>query len=125
MGYRSNVALVFYTRKPDEVSLPALKLWFDENYPIAEAKGDWGAIIETVNDGFMVTYDDVKWYEGYDHPAAVDATLVKFTETFDADEDDKVAWEMVRIGEEPADIEQRNSQYCDWRLGVHREIHFN
>jgi hypothetical protein len=125
MGYRSDVKLVFYTRKPDEVSFTALKFWFDENYPIKDAEFDWGAKIESGDDWVTVSYEDVKWYEGYNHPSAVDAALNKFDHTFDANDTDTVAWEMVRVGEDPGDIEQRNSQYCDWRLGVSREIYFN
>jgi hypothetical protein len=125
MGYRSDVTLVFYTRLPSDVPFAALKLWFDENYPVKDAEFDWGAKVTSNDcDYVMVEYTDVKWYAGYDHPQAVDAAIEKFDETFDATGTDNVAYEMVRVGEETADIEQRYSEYCDWRLGVSREIEF-
>lgn len=131
MGYRSKVVFVFYTRHQDQVPFAALKLWFDENYPHKEAVTEWEARIETggyhdhTQDWIMVTYEDVKWYQGYNHVEAVDRAMQNFIDTFDANDRDSVAFESIRIGEETEDIEERRSDYADWRLGVRREIYFD
>ena len=125
MGYRSDVSIVFYTRKPDVVPFIALKVWFDENYPIREAMDEWHASLERVNDTFLlVTYKDVKWYDGYKHVGAVNEAILKFTETFNAHDTDNVAYEFVRIGEETHDIDEDSSLWCDYVLHVRREIIF-
>lgn len=91
-----------------------------------DAEYDWGAKIETDDQNWvMVSYEDVKWYDGYNHPAAVRAVINRFTDTFDANDTANVAWEMIRIGEDLGDIEHSYSEYCDWRLNVGRAIHFN
>jgi hypothetical protein len=125
MGYRSNVSIVFYTRKYKVVPFAALKLWFDENYPVKEAMTEWEAKVETGDDWIMVTYKGVKWYDDVTHVVAVDKAVETFVETFDAEDEDDVAYEFIRIGEEPDDIEDRHTAYCDWRLSVRREIIFD
>lgn len=125
MGYRSDVTIVFYTRTPTtDVPFAALKLWFDENYPTHEAIDEWGAKVELGDDFIMVTYEDVKWYDSYDHPARVGKAIDLFTDTFEANDHDKVAYETVRIGEEMEDIEMSASNYSDWRLDVSRTVNF-
>ena len=131
MGYRSAVPLAFYTRHQEAVPFAALKLWFDENYPHKEATTEWEAKIETggyndsPEDWIMVTYEDVKWYQGYTHVEAVDRAMRSFIDTFEANDKDNVAFEHIRIGEEPDDIEEVRTAYCDYRLGVRREIYFD
>lgn len=131
MGYRSEVTFVFYTRHQEAVPFAALKLWFDENYPHKEATTEWEAKIETggyndsPEDWIMVTYEDVKWYQGYTHVEAVDRAMRSFIDTFEANDKDNVAFEHIRIGEEPDDIEEVRTAYCDYRLGVRREVYFD
>ena len=124
MGYRSDVNIVFYTRKPDIIPFVAIKLWFDENYPREGAK-KWDAEIETGDDYVLVKYQDVKWYDGYEHVNAVNAAVDRFTKTFEADAHDDVAYEFTRIGEESTDIEEESSTWSDYRLRVRREIIFD
>ena len=127
MGYRSDVTVVFYTRRSsDPLPLPALKLWFDENYPIKEATTEWDAKIEVGKDWVMVRYHDVKWYSGYSHVGEVEEALERFTNTFESDSASApAAYEMLRIGEELNDIEHDHSSWCDWRLNARREIEFD
>jgi len=125
MGYRSDVTIIFYARgtSNDAGRNAILKLWFDENYPVMVAKDEWCAIIRHKDDAIIVDYEDVKWYDGYVHPREVDAALKKFTETFNCDEPDSgYAWEMMRIGEEDADIDSERSDYNDGLLYVSRQI---
>jgi hypothetical protein len=122
MGYRSNVTIAFYTRKPDELPGAAVKLWFDENYPHREAVDEWGAEIKTGGGWILVTYQDVKWYSGYDHVQNVQRALDSFDVCFDANEKDLAAWELARVGENEDDIETERSGYCDYQVDVRREI---
>lgn len=126
MGYRSEVSYVFYIRDPEAVSYPTLKLWFDENFPKKTAVNEWEAKIETDGKSWiMVTYQDVKWYDGYDHVLAVGEAVGRFTDTFNANEEGMVAWERARIGEDISDTEHAGSAYCDYRLYVQRSITFD
>ncbi len=129
MGYRSDVVVAFYTRRgiqSDTVSTPALKLWFDENYPIEEAKAEWHAEVEVGTDSVLVRYESVKWYDGYKHVEAVEAALKRFDDTFDTISiESPAAYELMRIGEELNDIEHAYSDWCDWRLNARRDIVFD
>ncbi len=136
MGYRSDVKIVFYLTKgthdtpPTEdnplVPFAALKLWFDENYPVQEAKDEWCAEIKYGDyEHILVSYYDVKWYGGYKHPTAVEEAFANFSDTFRSDErDHRAQYEFVRIGESDDDIERESSSYSDYRLCVERSILF-
>ena len=126
MGYQSDVTIAFYTQGDDRIDrFPAMKLWFDENYPREVAKTEWGAEIEYGDTFILITYTGVKWYHDYDHVRHVNRTCGRFEETFEADEDGKASWELVRIGEEVNDIEVESSQWADWRIDVRRYAEFN
>lgn len=128
MGYRSDITIVFYGRGAGAIPYPALKLWFDENYPIKEALSEWEAKLETDEETYlMLTYDHVKWYPGYTHVDAVQRALIRFSETFDHDGPDEpvAAYEMVIIGEETEDIQEERSEWSDFRLNVKREVVFD
>ncbi len=137
MGYRSDVKIVFYLTKgtvdvpPTEdnplVPFAALKFWFEENYPVREAKDEWCAEIDYGEglDHILVTYTDVKWYSSYEHVMAVEALFGKFSDTFRSDErDHRAQYEIVRIGENDDDIERDCSDFADHRLYVVRDIIF-
>jgi hypothetical protein len=135
MGYRSDVKVVFYLTKgtidtpPTEdnplVPFAALKLWFEENYPVMVAKDEWGAEIDYGDDYILLKYTDVKWYPSYIHPQDVETLFEKFSDVFRSDErDHRAQYEMVRIGESDDDIERECSGYADHRLYVVRDIIF-
>jgi hypothetical protein len=139
MGYRSDVQIVFYltngcsesaeefNAKQGTTTLPfaALKFWFEETYPVKEAKDEWEAEIRYDNDYILLKYTDVKWYPGYEHVMAVEAVFEKFSDAFRSNErDHRAQYEIVRVGEEDADIERECSDYADRRLFVVREIIF-
>lgn len=126
MGYRSDVTISFYTSNQSELPFSAVKLWFDENYPVKDATQEWSAEIETGDNYVNVWYMDVKWYDDYNHVQAVTKAIETFCETFDANEKmDGAHYEMIRIGEETQDIEREASAYCHWLLDVSRTIRFN
>jgi len=117
MGYRSEVRAAFYTTVKEE--WPTLKIFVEENFP-KDLNEDLHLITSTRMWGYDYNASDIKWYEGYSHIDAFD----KFTAVFedianDARELKSVgghvyheavnhwAWEFIRIGEEPHDIERR------------------
>lgn len=120
MGYRSDVKLVFYTSNESTIPFAAVKLWFDENYP----KHDFGDV-EVGQNYVLISYEDIKWYDNYPEVQAVDGAIATFVDTFNANEDTGVHYEMIRIGEDLGDIERDASAYCHWLLDVSRTIHFN
>ena len=120
MGYRSDVKLVFYTSNDSRIPFSAIKFWFDENYP----KHDFGDV-EVGQNYVLVSYEDVKWYDGYPEVQAVNRAIEKFVDTFNANEDTGAHYEMIRIGEELDDIERDVSGWCRFLMGVSRTIHFN
>ena len=139
MGYRSDVKIVFYLthgcsdsaeefnakRGTTTLPFPALKLWFDENYPHYVATSEWCAQIEHGDNYILLTYHDVKWYPSYDHVQAIESVFEKFSETFRSNErDHRAQYELVRIGENDDDIERECSDFADQRFYVERHIIF-
>jgi len=131
MGYRSDIRVVFYltegTHEERQPPLPfaALKLWFEETYPVQVAKDEWCVEITYGDDYIMCAYTDVKWYSGYEHPNNVSEAFEKFSAAFRSDErDHRAQYEFVRVGEDADDIETDRSSYADHRLGVERSIIF-
>lgn len=143
MGYRSEVDVVIYAPVSSETSYPLLKLWFDENYPVKEAESEWEARItyDPESRGISVYYNDVKWYDTYEHPQQVEKVFDAIDRLLDTQpvtsikdgvsQDPNVtpfeiAWEFVRLGEEDQDTEIRMSANADAVIGVNRstEISF-
>jgi hypothetical protein len=140
MGYRSEVDIVFYVPSQSDTAYPLLQLWFDANYPHTEAKDEWDAEIKYLQEDRAITvyYNDVKWYEHYEHPQAVDKVFAEVDTMFDqlqaaalaADTDGvsedpntttfEIAYEYVRIGEEDQDIEINQSINADCVITVNR-----
>ena len=135
MGYRSDIKIVFYLTKgthdhpPTEdnplVPFAALKFWFEETYPVKEAKDEWCAEIDYGKDYILLKYTDVKWYPDYKHVEAVEAVFGKFSDTFRSEGlGHRAQYEFVRVGEQDDDIERECSGYADHRLFVERSIIF-
>jgi hypothetical protein len=139
MGYRSEVTVVIYVPSDSDTAYPLLKLWFDANYPHTEAKGEWCATIdyEEENRAIVVSYEDVKWYEAYEHPREVDKAFAEIDALLDAEpvttvkdgvsQDPNVtpfeiAYEYVRIGEEYQDIDINMSTNADCVTTVNRAL---
>jgi len=130
MGYSSDMTVVFYSRSPENLPFAALKLWVDENYPLSEARQEWDAeITEDPDKAFiLIQYRGVKWYPTYNHPQAVQATLERFSQTFENEDDRSIpmaSWESALIGEELNDITHDGSPYSDYRLFVERIAYFD
>lgn len=135
MGYRSDVKIAFYlthgtsdtppTKANPLLPFAALKLWFDETYPVKDAKEGWGATIDYGDNYILVSYQDVKWYDGYEHPNNVSEAFEKFSAAFHSDaRDHRAQYEFVRIGEEYDDVQLEGSSYNDHRIAVERSMIF-
>jgi hypothetical protein len=121
MGYRSDVRIVFYPERLRCKQLwPLVKLWVQENWP---DDGVGGVEYDDVNTIVVVSYDDVKWYDGFDYVTNVHGALEKFMESFESDEQQyRASYEFARTGEELNDIETYGTAFNDCRLGVMREM---
>jgi len=117
MGYRSEVRAAFFTTSKEE--WPTLKIFVEENFP-KELDED----LHLITSGGMWGYDynatDIKWYESYPEIQAFDKFASVFEDIANAVRelptvsggvyDEAVnhwAWEFIRVGEEPHDIERR------------------
>jgi len=116
MGYRSDVVFAFYpSAKGDGRTVSS---WVAERWPQA-----W-CDVEAGEELVIVRYTDVKWYDDYEFVKAAWVAAHEFEEAFATDDYDagRAHWEMVRLGEDDADIECGGSAYRDYRLRVRRDV---
>jgi hypothetical protein len=102
MGYRSDVAAVFYAT--DKKNFPVVKLWLQENFPVEMFKDS----IRWFDRGMVFEEGNVKWYPDYEDVKAFDAAVENFVEMFCEEEGNnnvKGAVEVMRVGESYDDIE--------------------
>ena len=115
MGYRSDVAAVFYAA--DKKDFSVIKLWLDENFPMDTFKEN----IRWFDKGMVFQDTHVKWYPDYDEVKAFNAAVEKFVEMF-CEDNALGAVEIMRVGENYDDIE--TDEYGDYEglLELNREI---
>jgi hypothetical protein len=120
MGYRSDVAAVFYVT--DVEHFPVLKLWLDENFPTK----DWDDNIRWFTRGMIFECGDVKWYESYPDVQAFDAAQDKFIDLCNAEVSEGTPtfnYEFIRIGEELDDVDvTREGISYEYLLDLNRTI---
>lgn len=117
MGYRSDVAAVFYTQ--DETKVGVIKMWLRENLPFK----DWGEeAFDERSDGYDFYVRQTKWYDAYSEVERMDELMEKFRALFCDVDDPDGALEFVRIGEEDADIEIERYGNYDFRVSVGKSI---
>ena len=123
MGYRSDVRIIFYARKPEHY--PVIKLFVEENFPGTE--GDYPMFTKTERpEKLMLEYraEDVKWYESFKEVQDTNAFTNKFVEMFDSEDSEiEGAYEFARIGEELEDNKHESSPSADYFLGITREFY--
>jgi len=114
MGYSSDVKILFYPDKRED--LPMLKLWLDERLP--------GEPYEVCNDRcILFEREGVRWYTSYPEVSKFHEAINECYTLFDGDEGRPlVHHEFVRIGEESNDIEQEYSPDCDYLIEVQQEV---
>ena len=108
MGYRSDVAAVFYAA--DKKDFPIVKLWLQENFPVEMFKDS----IRWFDRGMVFEENNVKWYPDYEDVKAFDAAVENFVEMFCEEEEggNRGAVEIMRVGENYDDIE--TDEYGDY-----------
>jgi hypothetical protein len=108
MGYRSDVAAVFYAT--DKKNFPVIKLWLQENFPVEMFKNS----IRWFDRGMVFEENNVKWYPDYEDVKAFEVAREKFVELFCNDLKGAVkgAVEIMRVGENYDDIEY--DEYGDY-----------
>jgi len=118
MGYRSDVAAVFYVT--DKQKLPEIKLWLTENFPVEE----FDSCVRWFTNGMVFECDDVKWYDTYPDVEAFNTAVEKFVDMFCKGDKEKFegAYEFIRIGEEYEDVEVIREGDYDYLLEFNRSI---
>lgn len=120
MGYRSDVAAVFYVSK--EEHFPVLKLWLDENFPIKEFDEN----IRWFDRGMVFECENVKWYDSSPDVQAFNAAQGKFIDLCNAEVSEGTPtfnYEFIRVGEDYNDVEvEREGIDYEYLLEVVRNI---
>jgi hypothetical protein len=123
MGYRSDVAAVFYTHKVEH--FPLLKLWLNENFPMDLFHEN----IRWFDRGMALEDSCVKWYCDYDEVIAFRKAVEKYQELVEDFDNSPVegqpafCYEFIRVGENYEDIETEHSgDHCTFLLSVNRTI---
>jgi nitrogenase molybdenum-iron protein alpha/beta subunit len=100
MGYRSDVAALFYAA--DKKDFPVVKLWLQENFPVEMFKNS----IRWFDRGMVFEENNVKWYDDYEDVKAFEVAREKFVDMFCIESNGaKGAVELMRVGENYDDIE--------------------
>lgn len=123
MGYRSDVAAVFYVSTAKH--FPMLKLWLTENFPMREFEEN----IRWFDRGMVFKCEGTKWYGDYPEVKAFDTAVESYEELVKDFDDSQVedqptfCYEFIRVGESYDDIEDSwCGDGCESILGVERKI---
>ena len=125
MGYRSEVAIAFYTHTPEHNGV--VSLWLKSNFPF----DDWGItdreITEksTPNYSFVFHVHDIKWYYGYPAVERMEKLMNDFGELFCSGLSPVAACEFMRSGEGDDDIESEHYGDADHVLSISKRIDVN
>jgi len=141
MGYRSDVAAVFYVTHANEPDYPKAKalldLWYAQLKETKWHRDDFGDCFSSLNKthgyGYTFQCEEVKWYDSYPNVRQFDEVVKKYhADYIDNDELDGgsglnkyFCYEFVRIGEETDDIVEERSGDHDYLLYVARSIAFS
>lgn len=123
MGYRGDVAAVFYAVKKEEFAV--VKLWLEGNFPMEE----WDSCIRWFDRGMIFECDNVKWYDGIPEVAAFKKCADEFIELFcDYDRvmgESVGAYEFMWVGEGIEDMEHDREGNHGYLLDISRKIEIN
>lgn len=122
MGYRSEVAIAFYTHDPEHNGV--VSLWLKSNFPF----DDWDVADRTFteksnpNYSFVFHVVDVKWYDGYPAVVRIEKLIADFDELFCSGENDIAACEFMRSGEDNNDVEYNTYGETSGVLSISKSI---
>lgn len=124
MGYRSDVAAIFYpnpgltdTERREKYAM--LKTLMNTTYKAVLDEWD-SEDFEWLDRSCALKFfvESVKWYPSY----PVVARFTEFFNTFCSGEVGGIECEFIRLGEEDEDVERHSSDSSDYRLSVRRSI---
>jgi hypothetical protein len=125
MGYRSEVAIAFYTHAPEHNGV--VSLWLKSNFPY----DDWGIADRTITEKSAPKYSfvfhtyDIKWYDGYPAVVRMNKLVEDFAALFCSGVAPVAACEFMRSGEEDSDIEAEMYGDGDYVLSITKSISVN
>jgi hypothetical protein len=120
MGYRSDIAAVFYAA--DVKDFAAIKLWLDENFP--KSLRDYAGVVQWFNKGMSFESSGIKWYDSYPDVIAFDKAAEEFIDLFCTGREDVPigAYEFVRIGEDYEDMDVVREGEHEYVLEINRSV---
>lgn len=120
MGYRSDVAAVFYVSKVEH--FPILKLWLSENFPMDTFHDN----IRWFDRGMVFECPDVKWYDSFPDVKDFESAADKFIDLCNAEVSEGTPtfdYEFIRVGEDYDDVDvTREGIDGEYLLEVSRSI---
>ena len=120
MGYRSDVAAVFYVSKVEH--FPVLKLWLSENFPMDTFHDN----IRWFDRGMVFECPDVKWYDSFPDVKDFESAADKFIDLCNAEVSEGTPtfdYEFIRVGEDYDDVDvTREGIDGEYLLEVSRSI---
>lgn len=120
MGYRSDVAAVFYVSKVEH--FPVLKLWLSENFPMDTFHDN----IRWFDRGMVFECPDVKWYDSFPDVKDFESAADKFIDLCNAEVSEGTPtfdYEFIRVGEDIDDVDvTREGIAGEYLLEVSRSI---
>lgn len=122
MGYRSDVAIAFYTHDPEHNGV--VSLWLKSNFPF----DDWGITDRTItekstpNYSFVFHVHDIKWYDGYPAVERMKKLVEDFDELFCSGLSPVAACDFMRSGENDDDIESEHYGESNYVLSIVKSI---
>lgn len=125
MGYRSDVAIAFYTHKTEHNGV--VSLWLKSNFPYE----DWNLITHEITEKNEPTYSfvlevcGIKWYDDYPAVVRMNKLIEEFDELFCSEDNNIAACEFMRSGEEDDDIEHDRYGDVAWVLSIEKRINVN
>jgi len=141
MGYRSDVAAVFYVTYSNEPDYPKSKalldLWYAQLEETKWHRDDFGNCFSPLNKmhnhGYVFECNDVKWYDSYPSIQQFEHVVKQYYNDYINNSEldggsglnKYFCYEFIRIGEETEDIVEERSHIHDYVLSVARSIHFN
>jgi hypothetical protein len=125
MGYRSEVAIAFYSKSEEHSGV--IKLWMESNFPYEDWKlyEDAVQVKESPAYTFVFHIDHIKWYEGYTEVERMNKLIEDFAELFCGGGDPVAACEFMRSGEGDDDIESEQYGDVDHVLSITKSISVN
>lgn len=123
MGYRSEVAIAFYTHDTEHNGV--VSLWLKSNFPYEDWELFEDHIVEKEDPtySFLLHVFDVKWYDNYPAVVRMNKLVKEFAELFCGGSNDIAACEFMRNGEGDSDVEYSSYGQSQGALSILKSIY--